>query len=629
MKSNRLSVRSPRVSLWLASLTAAGLLPLGGTRLAAQTADTWNGGTGSWSDGTFWSTGSIPNDASADVSIDGGKTGTASVVNLAGSYTVGRLTLDAGDTLNVGGDQTFTVSAGGFNGSGTLTNNGIINVSSPGGGHYTNLRFAGPGTLAGTGTVNLSGSQTIFAANTYNDRITIGAGQTVAGQGNVGNAGTNFTNNGTVTANVNGALLTLNPTSNGTGDFTNVGAGAARAENGGVLELAGGATFNGGTFSALAGSAVQVDNNATVNNATLATSGTGQVAIGRVAATLSNVTVAAASTVNVSNGSDVTLTGTLTNNGTVNVSSPGDGHYAFLRVNGPTTLAGTGTVNLSGFQTVISSSNAGDRLTIGSSATIAGVGNVGEGRTTFTNNGRIYANTNGGTLILQPGGGTADFTNASSGSLTAYNGGTLAFSNASGGTLTNNGTIEADSGSTVTIPAGALTNLSGTTLTGGRYLAYGSGTNANNPATLSFGGGNIVTNNASVLLAGANSVFNEINAVAAVGASGQFSLLNGRNFTTAGALTNAGSIGVNSTVANNVPAACTLTVAGNFNNSGQTAVGVGTLAVQGSVTNSGQLLTNGAITASGPLTQTAGGTLAGSGSIAAPTLALGRHPAAG
>ena len=618
MKSNRLSVRSPRLSLWPASLTAAGLLPLGGAHLAAQTAYTWNGGAGNWSDGTLWSAGSAPNDASADVSIDGGKTGTASVVNLAGSYTVGRLTLDAGDTLNVNGDQSFTVTAGGFSGSGSLVNNGTVNVSSPGGGHYTFLRFAGPGTLAGTGTVNLSGPQTIITANNYNDRITVGAGQTIAGQGNVGNGQSSLTNNGLITANVNGAALTLNPTNNGTGDFTNAGAGAARAENGGILELAGGGTFNAGTFTALAGSTVQVDNNVTVNNATLASSGTGQVAFGRASYTLSNVTVAAGSTVNVSNGSDVTLTGTLTNNGTINVSSPGDGHFAYLRAGGPTTLAGRGTVNLSGSQTIITASNAGDRLTVGIGATIAGTGNVGGGQTTFTNNGTINANVSGGTLTVQPGGGTADFTN--NGYLYASNGGTLQFSSASGGILTNNGTLYVFGGSTISVSAGALTNLSGTTLTGGTYgvSAVGNATN-----TLSLGGGGIVTNNAVVFLSGAGAVFSEINSLA--NNQGTFELTT-HNFTTAGALTNSGSANAYNS---------TLTVAGDLTNSGLTgSYANSTVAVQGTLVNSGQLATGsaaspgttfrpGTITVAGTLTQTAAGTIFGGGGVTATTLSLG------
>ena len=633
MKSDCLSVRSPRLSLWLASLTAAGLLPLGGAHLAAQTAYTWNGGAGNWSDGAKWDNGT-PNGASADVFIDGGKTGMASVVNLADGYTVGRLTLDAGDTLNLNGDQSFTVAAGGFSGSGSLVNNGTVNVSSPGGGHYTFLRFAGPGTLAGTGTVNLSGPQTILTASTYNDRITVGAGQTIAGQGNIGNGQSSLTNNGLITANLNGAALVLNPTNNGTGDFTNAGGGAARAENGGLLELAGGGTFNGGTFSALTGSTVQVDNNVTINNATLASSGTGQVALGRASYTLSNVTVAAASTVNASNGSDVTLTGTLTNNGSINVSSPGDGHYAYLRVGGPTTLAGTGIVNLSGSQTIVTANNAGDRLTVGASQTIAGAGNLGNGTTTFTNNGYIYANISGATLTLQPGGGSADFTNNTY--LTASNGGTLQFSNANGGKLTNNGFLFAIDGSTANVPAGALTNLSGTTLTGGTYLVSSRSTAS--PTTLSLGGGSIVTNNANVVLSGSGSVFNEINAVAAIGSSGSLQLQNGRSFTTAGALTNAGAIVLSGS--------STLTVSGSLDNSGTTQVGGGSTTVQGNVTNSGTIISStstftaqgtltssgvlqagfnnlgGTISATGALTQTAAGALYGFGPFSAPTLSL-------
>ena len=569
------SIAHPSRSRLLASLAAAGLLPLGAASVSAQTVDTWNGGTGSWSNGSLWSTGTVPDGAAYDVYIDGGKTTTASVVTVDGSYTVGRLTVDAGDTADFANDDNFYVNAGAFSGSGSIVNNGTLILD--GNDHGTYLHFTGAGSITGTGTINLNGFNSRIFANNAGDRLTIGAGQTVAGTGNLGNGTTTFTNNGVVTANQNGATLLLQP-GGGTADFTNAGTGTAQAENGGVLELTNGGTFTGNTFTALTGSLVQVDSSATVSSATLASSGTGTVTMN--SATLTNATLAGNVTAN--NGANLTANGTLTNNATFTFAGSGGG--TSLHLGGPVTLAGTGTINLNVASSIFAN-NAGDRLTINSGATIAGTGNLGNGTTTFTNNGVVTANQNGVTLLVQPGGGAADFTN--NGTLTAQNGGTLAFSNASGGTLTNNGIIQVTDGSTLTVSAGALTNLSGTTLTGGTYRVLGTGNST--ATTLSLGGGNITTNAANVTLSGSNAAFAEISALSAN--SGTFAVANGRNFTTADALSNSGTL---------------------------IAAGGSTLTVNGGLTqnNTGTLTGNGGVTAS---TLTLSGKIAPGGSIASTT----------
>lgn len=421
--------------------------------LSAQTAITWTGSTGNWSNGILWSTGGVPNGGGYDVFIDGGKTGTASAVTMDGNYTVGRLTVDAGDTLNLADSHTLTVSNGAFAGSGALVNNGAVGLNDAGNG--SSLVFNGAGTISGTGAIVLSGANSrIFA------------------------------------------------------------------------------------------------------------------------------------------------------------------------------------------------SHAGDRITIGSGQTILGAGNLGGGTTTITNAGSVAATVNGGTLTLQPGGGTADFTN--NGTLSAGNGGTLAFSNASGGTLTNNGTISVGTASAVTIPAGALTNLSGTTLTGGFYnlSATGPGT-----TTLSLGGGQIITNNAFIDLYGASTVFNELNSLA--NNQGSLTIEAYRNFTTAGALTNSGGLNVFGTEAPVNTYDTTLTISGAWNNSGNAAADAGgRIVVQGNVTNTGAMvasdtgrisvsgtLTNGGtlvsgaasqaasksagvISVSGALIQTSTGSLVGDGTVSAPTMSL-------
>ncbi len=700
-------------------LTAAcAVLPL-----SAQTVTTWNGGTGNWEDGSFWSNG-IPNSADADAFIDGGKTGTASVVTMQKNETVGRLTLDAGDTLNLADGVAFFVQNGSFAGSGAIINNGTINFGSS-----VLLDFFGAGSISGTGTINLNGTGDEIATNTSGDRITIGAGQTIAGNGNLGAIQSAFTNNGVVTANQNGKILFIQPLGGNTQsatDFTNAGAGVARAENGGILKLNG--FFSGGSFQALNGSQVQIFSNgnlnASVTNATLSTSGTGVVALDTV--TLNNVTNTGNLVAN--DNATVTLTGTFTNNSTFNLNSTGSGDKLFL--SGPVTLAGTGTINLNGagdqvfansslltigagqtiagagalgaavttftnnglitanqngqtllaqpatgatqnagdftnagaglaraenggilqlngffsggsFQALNGSqvqifsnvnlnakvtnatlstsgtgvvsldtvtldnvtnagklvandgaavtlagtftnnnifnlnstgsgdtlalsgpvtlagsgaitfngagdrllaNTTGDRLTIGENQAVEGTGNLGAGVTTFTNNGFVTANQSGNTLTIQPGGsngGPADFTN--NGLLEASNGGNLVFSDSQGGTITNNDTFSAiafgNTGATLTVPARALTNISGTTLTGGTYIASASGGGS---ATINLTGANITTNAATIFLSGVNSSFAAINNLA--DNQGSFSLENGRNFTTVGALTNSGTL---------------------------------------------------------------------------------------
>ncbi len=476
-RKNRRPRRFLLQALGFACLTAAAL-----PAARAQTAYTWNGGTGNWSNGSMWSLMMVPNDPSADVFIDGGKTGTASVVALDNSYTVGRLTVDAGDTLNTNNGTTLTVStAAGFAGSGSIIDNGTINVN---GGYYnTQVVFNGPGSLSGTGTLNLvNGSNLSVYENNSGDLLTIGAGFTVAGTGNFGNGQTTFVNRGTINANSSGNTLNLQP-GGGNATFANLGAGLAQASSGGTLQLVGnnGGVFTGGTFRALDNSQVNLVNGATVSGATLATAGSGTVNNNN-AATLVNVTNNGV--FNANNSTTTSLTGTLTNNGTFNVNG---GYYnTNVQLTGPVTLGGTGTFQLNnGSNLNVYALNSGDRLTINAGATIAGTGNLGSGQTTFLNNGLVNANSSGNTLNLQPGGGNATFANGATGLAEASGGGTLQLNGGSGGIFTG-GTFQALDGS-------ALVLTNGATVSGAILTTAGTGTLTNvNNATLA----NATTNGA-------------------------------------------------------------------------------------------------------------------------------------
>ncbi len=539
-------MKTKKLCLSLALLLAAGggLLPL-----SAQTVTTWNGGTSNWEDGSFWSNG-IPNSADADVFIDGGKTGTASVVTLQSQKTVGRLTLDSGDTLNL--NSNLTIQAGAFAGSGSIINNGEIDGPP---GASLNIFFVGNTTISGTGTINLSAAgstfgQSIRAANGNGDRLTIGAGQTIAGStasnngGSLGGGGSTITNNGTINANTSLNAFVIAPGGGNGNDFTNGATGIAQASNGGVLILSGG-NFNGGTFRALDGSQVFLSTPA-LSGATLATTGSGVVVLSSNA-TLTNVINAG--TFNFDNKDATIAGGSLVNNGTINLSgTTGDAIF----FNGNTTISGTGTINLLAAgttfgQSIRSANGNGERITIGAGQTITGStasnngGSLGGGNSTITNNGTINANTSTDAFFIQPGGGNGnDFTNGATGLVEATNGGVLLNSS---GVFNNNGAFAVISGasggsSNFLLTAGSLTNFSGTTLTGGTYNVVS--TDSTHTSTLSFGGGTITTNAANVTLDGVSTVFAEINGL--VSNQGSFRVLNGRNFATASNLANSGTV---------------------------------------------------------------------------------------
>ncbi|KPF54527.1 hypothetical protein D621_09240, partial [beta proteobacterium AAP51] len=156
---------------------------------------------------------------------------------------------------------------------------------------------------------------------------------------------------------------------------------------------------------------------------------------------------------------------------------------------------------------------------------------------TLNNNGSwLDQNTVDPQISQDFGGPASNFVNA--GTYTKSGAATTAISIG----FNNSGTVNVNAG-TLTL-TGGLSNFSGTTLTGGRF-------NVTGPGTFSFSGANVVTNAASITLDGAGSQFlnatNSANGLANFAtnaATGSFTLRNGRNFTSAGAFTNAGDLTV-------------------------------------------------------------------------------------
>ena len=97
--------------------------------------------------------------------------------------------------------------------------------------------------------------------------------------------------------------------------------------------------------------------------------------------------------------------------------------------------------------------------------------------------------------------------------------------------LNNTGSVQVSSGN---VTFSTVTQVSGSTLTGGSWLESGNG-------SLALGSGALTVNDAAVTLSGAGA-FPQLNALATN--AGTFSLLGGRSFTTAGNLNNTGTITV-------------------------------------------------------------------------------------
>ena len=136
--------------------------------------------------------------------------------------------------------------------TGPITLNAPLEVN--GTGNLTNLRI--------NGNLTLSGSENVVLSNNVNNRIlgvnatdvlTVSAGRTISGAGNIGANSMGLANQGTIDANVSNTL-TIDPSSAG---VTNTG--TLQASNGGTLNLSGGTFTNtGGVIQALDGSLVQL-----------------------------------------------------------------------------------------------------------------------------------------------------------------------------------------------------------------------------------------------------------------------------------------------------------------------------------------------------------------------------------
>ena len=502
--------------------------------------------------------------------ITGGTLSTAGtgVIRNIGTATLDSLTNTGSFIANNGTSTTFT---------GTITSTGSILLNSTG--SFTDLFINGNVTLTGGSALTLSNAARIRGGGT----LFIGgsAGQAFTVQGEANNSGSGLGNNeltvvnrsgGLINANVAGAALNVDP---GSGGLTNQG--LMQASNGGILLLNGngvGAFDNsGGTILALDGSQVQLTNGASISGGLLNTAGSGLFRTLN-SATLTDLTNAGA--FHVTNGTSLTLVGTINDTGSISLDSSGS--FTDLFINSDVTLLGGGALNIANAGRVRGSGTLFNGGPNGEAHIIQGEGNntgsgLGANELTIVNRsgGLVDANINGAVLNVDPGAG--HLTNQ--GLMRASNGGILQLNGNGGGDFLNQNIISALDGSEVRLVNGVI-------ISGG---------------TLSTAGNGVIRNIGSATL---DSLTN----------TGTFIANNGTSTTFTGTITSTGSILLNSTgsftdlfINGNVTliggSALTLSNAARIRGSGTLFIGGASgeaFTIQGEANNTGSGLGNNELT---------------------------------
>jgi autotransporter-associated beta strand protein len=498
--------------LWTILGAGAALAMMGVLPVRATTA-TFTGNTStSWTVGTNWIGGVVPN-ASGDTADISGTPSRTTMAMGASNITLGNLTFNTTSNMIISGTgdlviQNTTTGAGGI----TLSNSGSLNIKAEIS-LSSDLYVNNNGTAATT--LTMSGGIVTAAGN---DLFFSGSGCTTISGSAITGAGNMTVNGGTVTVNVNSTY---------TGNTT---------VNGGALELnksltTGNVLVTGGNFDYTASNKLSDTTNVTVSG--------GNYNLDTFKDTINNLALT---------GGQVTGSGTLTG-----------GNYDMESGSASVVLAGAAnltkstaaTVTLSGVNTYTGSTKiTGGTLSV---STLANGGTAsGIGQSTAAAANLVI---DGGTL--QYTGGTAstnqDFTlGASGGALDASGTGAVTFSNTTAMAFTGNGartlTLTGSNTSANTLAvivgdasAGNATSLtkSGvgewvltgnntftgtTTVSGGTLVLQATGANGALGNTSS-----IIINSGGTLLLGASNQINGAGAAAAVGLT-----LSGGTFATGG-----------------------------------------------------------------------------------------------
>jgi fibronectin-binding autotransporter adhesin len=517
--------------------------------------------------------------------------GAASSFSLQGGAnftTAGNLTLNSTGTLTVGSGSTFNVNGNLTDISGTTISGGTYNVTG------TLKANNASGITVDSAKITLTGSAAKFqnqsGVNALTGLTTISSGDsfTINSGANFTTAG-NFTNNGTLAAGASNSKFDVN------GNLTNF-ISTTNTLTGGTYNVTGTLQFNSANIVVnaanitMTGTSSQIINQSSANGlANFATNNAGAsftINSGRNFTTASNFTNNGTLTVGASN-SKFDVNGNLTNfNSTTNTLTGGTYNLTgTLQFNSANVVTNAANITLTGTSSqIIDQSSANGLANFATNAstgsfTVAG-GRVFTTAGAFTNAGALTVTGSGSKFAT---GGSTNFTN--NGTLTTASG-AKEVATGSTGSFTDNGTLTVGSGTTFNT-GGSLTNLSGTTLSGGTYSI--SGTMQYNSTS------DIATNSANITLTGSgakiidSSSKNALTGLASNTSTGKFTVTGGQLLSdTATAFSNAGTVTVGKS--------SKLTLTGTSATYTQTA---GTTTVDGTLTAKGITVSGGSVFGNG------------------------------
>jgi hypothetical protein len=487
--------------------------------------------------------------------LNGATLGTAvsNTATLDGS-TNGALTLSKGSTYTTPLNSQTQVL-------GTINNNGTIRLTG-GSGTNTELTLISNTTLQGGGTVTLNTVSSIFGGSVYiqgNSLTLTNTNNTIQGAGIIGNGSLTLVNGGTIFANSPSQTLLIN----GSGDITNdgtleVASGSVLHVTNGPFTKFSGTTLTGGTYNV--SGTLEIDQlgntggEIVTNDANIILNGTASSFVDDAGLNALTKLATNAGSFDITGGQNFTTAGNFTNNGTLTVGSGSlfDVHGNLTNISG-TTISG-GTYDLAG---TLKANNAVGLTTNSANIILTGTGELESenGVNALTD---LATNSSGASFTINGG---ANFTTA--------------------GNFTNNGTLTVGSSTSKFDVKNTLTNLSGTTLSGGTYNVTG---------TLQYGNTSaIATNSASITLTGSSaqildsSSANALGGLASNTSTGKFTVTGGQTLTdSATAFSNAGSLTVGASSALTLSSAT-----GTYTQTAGTTTVDGTLTSKGGMTFSG------------------------------------------
>ena len=443
-------------------------------------------------------------------------------MNYSGSYTGsggGTISLASG-TLTLGASgATFDFPSGMFQWTGgTINTNGntLTNVDVMTLANANNVSLIGNGSLVNQGTIDETGAGSLamgqYGGNGVNPKLDNQSGATFAFQGNAGitsyDTPSSFSNEGTLTKTGGAGTSTIQ-------SVTFANSGAINVQTGTLALASTSGTSTGGTFDVAQGATLDLTGGNTVNYAGSYT-GSGGGTIALAGGTLS--VAAGGATFDFPVGMFQWTGGAINTNGNT------------LTNTGFLTLANANNVTLMGNGSLVNQGTIDE----------TGAGSLAMGQYGGNGVNPKLDNQAGAIFDFQSDAGITGYNTPSSfsneGTLTKTGGtGSSAISSIA---FSNPGTVQAVSG-TLTLNS-MPPQFSGSTLTGGTWNILAG-------ATLSVpGAAAISTNDGNVTLSGAGSVFAPINSLTTN--NGSFGVLAGRTFTTAGSLSNSGTVTVGGTL---------------------------------------------------------------------------------